>query len=1078
MSVGVSTWIIIGEKSIEPNLSALREKQNLTMAGSLGLRAEDGSRYSDTYRLQEGAITYVDGGFVTMTNPDGGAVTGKWVFTADRGETATHTFTSVSVSGLTQYGTGTAYADRYQILGAISVTFIPDNIADYNEYTTTITNQHIYPVARIGTTAYGTIEKALAVGGTVYVLPGANPTIRENCAIASGSKLILYTDDTDATYGDGSHRNQKYRGGTTPKDAFIDSNATNVKKYRKSNVTIADGKKLTVNGEMFIAGIIGSSGQGIAGATTGIYSQLTLNPGASIESNGLIDCMGYIKEGERSGNGSQITVNSGNVWLPFVVYDYCGGTQTTGAYNAGDVAPFSVYDMPNIQSKLTVKSSATVNGYADLYASDSHNYTEVKVISSSNAVVNLASGSYLVNKFTPETFEFTATSASKARSTVGFNDMEIYGDASMGAMTLKVSVSLITANVSTENVLSPMSWKLRIRLMTGSHSFPYKVKFLTGASLTVEKDASATFSKDTIFYQTYVDATARAYPYPAKDYAKFIVNGWTTIAGPFGGYVETKQEDAILEITTNTLTVSSKEVKGSGLWSVDETTQMTITETAKGDTTDGGVKASLGTNFYKSNGSAWSIITNPQTYTVKLYSNYDNNYASETDDSYDSSYSKLISGSLTRKDLVVADPDLKHYEFGGWYTDASLTTALGNDSTAITKDAVVKLYAKWTPIAYTIEFMLSKNSGVSYETIADKYPSISFIIANNKFVVNGTNYDMIELSQSGYDGYQLDAWYIGDNETKITAIPVDLFTEMIDSFGGTTMTLYGLLNKVYTVTLNNGNGPTGVEFGSFTLPQGMSINDIGRTLPDDTFSAVVGKNSDPNTPVYFDGEWYYDSAYTQPVDLTKAVESDTTLYAKWKNKLKITYYRKDDTTAIGESNVDYFIANKPIQLRENAPTYYLNDGTNVRTEMAFSKWKINGIEYAGGYSYTGGAQNITASMVCVETLEYKVTFASTKGSSYLFVFEGATPNYSISITRTNGTVETSETFTSTGTNKTYYLKTTDTFKIVGSADKKATGIETITVGSVSLAVNTSTSITSTVTVTVKGWDRTGRNSYG
>jgi uncharacterized repeat protein (TIGR02543 family) len=88
--------------------------------------------------------------------------------------------------------------------------------------------------------------------------------------------------------------------------------------------------------------------------------------------------------------------------------------------------------------------------------------------------------------------------------------------------------------------------------------------------------------------------------------------------------------------------------------------------------------------------------------------------------------------------LKLSKPSKKGYKFSGWYTDKSFSK-----STKVTKlskgakgkNGEIKLYAKWTPIKYTITFKSNGGTGKSY-TKSCKY-GVKYKINKNEFIRTG-----------------------------------------------------------------------------------------------------------------------------------------------------------------------------------------------------------------------------------------------------------------------------------------------------------------------------------------------------
>ena len=82
--------------------------------------------------------------------------------------------------------------------------------------------------------------------------------------------------------------------------------------------------------------------------------------------NATLKVCGYIS----NGGGAMITADKGVITMPFVIYNYYGGTNTVGKYQKGDIAPFTMFDMPNIQAKLKCKGGAggaTIQAISSLF---------------------------------------------------------------------------------------------------------------------------------------------------------------------------------------------------------------------------------------------------------------------------------------------------------------------------------------------------------------------------------------------------------------------------------------------------------------------------------------------------------------------------------------------------------------------------------------------------------------------------------------------------------------------------------------------------------------------------------------
>lgn len=240
--------------------------------------------------------------------------------------------------------------------------------------------------AKIGEKWY-TVEDALNVGGAITL--AGNAFISKNVTLNSGSTLTITSSaDNCNKIGTPTYQGTTQGAGSS---GYIDKTIA-----PDMTLTINSGITFTSNGgNIIIGGILGFAGQKQQGHTSGAYSQIT-NNGELIFNGGSFDVRGYVK-----GSG-HATFNSGTtVYSPFVVLDYKGGTYTTKTHK--NAAPFTEYEMPNIQCDMRIYSGAISKGYADLYTGTpaQHNTTIIEVIGS-KGILRQTSG-YIDKSYNPDT---------------------------------------------------------------------------------------------------------------------------------------------------------------------------------------------------------------------------------------------------------------------------------------------------------------------------------------------------------------------------------------------------------------------------------------------------------------------------------------------------------------------------------------------------------------------------------------------------------------------------------------------------------------------------------------------------
>lgn len=372
------------------------------------------------------------------------------------------------------------------------------------------------------TTYFTTVEKALktakndSAANTVYLIPGANPTITKDCEIAQGDTLCLPYENETWDFREGK---------TKLRNRFADDCDESIAQNRKNLVTIKRGVVLTVNGTLNIGGVLGnaSSGyQGLQGQTSGSYCEILMEagneatPGAKIDVNasGSIDCRGYIKESKISEDPniqSRLTLEaSSSLSLPFVVYDYQGASATGGIFcgdysiglnklgqtitPVGKACPFVLFDMPNIQVSTLIKSGANVTGLVSLHTDEkkvsiitfqeSWNTERISLVGGTNPLLSIKSG-YIKIKYKPANLGYTEVIRYKdnpAKTT-----LDIYGKCTFGSMKMTLNAQVAKVEINTDSVLFPFSYRWAFNVRRGGNvEIGHGIKFMNGCNLSVD----------------------------------------------------------------------------------------------------------------------------------------------------------------------------------------------------------------------------------------------------------------------------------------------------------------------------------------------------------------------------------------------------------------------------------------------------------------------------------------------------------------------------------------------------------------------------------------------------------------
>lgn len=468
-------------------------------------------------------------------------------------------------------------------------SFIITN-TESNEYNLGLSDKkEAKPVAYIAgneAVKYTSIEKALDVAkhdensNTIYVIPGSNPTITDNCIISNGDSLIMPYEGT--TYMDETRD-------TVKNDLFADGNLAQVKKNRKNLITVEPDVTITNYGTISIGGILGTSvsksRQRPTGHTTGSYVEVRMNGDSSINNYGTINCYGYIKTNEyHTINDIDIQPEINNIGtnaiinLPIVIYDYKGANFAIGSI-AAKTMPFNIFDFPNSQVKMTFDKDARLSTFVTLYSSGFAGKLEgvqqetLHLIGPDSTIFKSTGGSIEI-KYTPcvanfnENESFTTIDSAISTNKNYFNktQVNIKGNFEFSSTTLSL-MDLLDLDTSEYNL--PFSYKFDINIVSGTSTIKSKLKFLAGSQLTINKKATLNINEEAAFYTEYIDQSTYAeqlYPRSAGP-STLVNNGTLNInSSNFSGFITSTVENSVINISGDAnLQTNLKELMNSSL---------------------------------------------------------------------------------------------------------------------------------------------------------------------------------------------------------------------------------------------------------------------------------------------------------------------------------------------------------------------------------------------------------------------------------------------------------------------------------------------------------------------------------
>lgn len=670
-------------------------------------------------------------------------------------------------------------------------------------------------------TYYTSIEAALksTSSGTVYVIPGTNPTISHNCEIKSGVTLALpYEDDLKAHQNTEFCYNRKGSGSN-----FADSSSSGVMENRKSSVQIATEIQVVNNGSIIVGGVTGkgASDQRPSGHTCGSYCEILMNDQSEIVNNGTIHLYGYIKESSKD-NGSKITNSeTGKRFSPFVIYDFKGGSYSYACF-FGDVVPFSYFDFPNCQVEQIFKYGAELTGLVTLYAANSWSNPDILVIGTSNSksscLFRMSKG-YCERKYTPINYQYTNNDVSNSvtKSNANLTQISIYGDLTLSSLSITMNVGK-DITIDTSKMDCPISYKFQVQQKSGKLTINNKRKFLSGSSLTINSGASAEINSPVTFYQGYVpdnEISPDTCPKVIGSSA-FINNGALSLKSSFGGVVLTDEDTGTIvtsgDFGSSVSTTEAKSNSGKSIFSFlgssdkeshTETAKITLVDTQKyvlGSDTEREYVAPSSLNS--------SVLEKNKTYTSGKRS--DNGYGWHSESVKHIYGIRYVSNSSTAtnpsdnptsfndgdsNDIVINDMTNQESgkTFGGYYYDSELTKPLdkNNDNKCVLKPSTavnylnglnhITLYAKWTDKLFDVTLEYRKEGGVvGTKSFSVSSADTSFVLTNPSD--RKTSYET-NVSADAKTVHTFTGWKISGDDSNVYPSQTDVLSSLKQQYG-------------------------------------------------------------------------------------------------------------------------------------------------------------------------------------------------------------------------------------------------------------------------------------------------------
>lgn len=726
---------------------------------------------------------------------------------------------------------------------------------------------------KIVNTYYTSLAKAISKtkSGTIYVIPGTNPTLTEDATILSGVTLSLpYEDDLNNTH-------TVEDAGRTSEGDFADyvEYSTKGKEtptvFCKSNVTIADGVTLTNNGNIFVGGVLGRNGQVPTGMTVGNYSKITMGSGSKISNIGTITSYGFIKEKENIEiPASVVSSQEAKLNLPIIIYDYRGGSFSSYAagalrvwpFNTWKAMPFNVFDFPNVQCDVYFSGNSVLNGTITVYASSSVVTSSAALIgpSESSSLIRLTSGTVKYRYRAPLGYVYDDYAQGTPEKMINRTKFTVNGNVNIASMKIDVGVSIDTSEFHL-----PFSYKFAFDFESGKVDISNKIKFLAGCVFQIGKSASVNVNAETVFYEDYVPAitTGRGDGYPRYTKSSTLINnGALTINSNFGGIVNSSSESAKTITggnfsgkvnTTEALTGETGGIQGTNQ-SHDEEAKFTLINQKRFD-----ANSDILMNYVGPTQLNQDLLEKNKQYTSESFNNQQNyGWVGDTIiNTYGIRYvlnDDTVNNPNTSKDSFIEGGDNVQLDnltnnnsshvFDGFYYDESLSTILGRDSSGkfIVEPTKainylqglnhIKVYAKWiTKLLKELSIVYSYRNPSTYEYVDTS--AISLTVDNETLYTISAPNEAISFEKVIKEGvskrkYELTGWHLEINGQKSSSYQngAKISWNDIEAYGasGTLRIVADYQEAGYLrMTINNASWEF---FGTQYVIRGVKIKDV------------------------------------------------------------------------------------------------------------------------------------------------------------------------------------------------------------------------------------------------------------
>ena len=780
-----------------------------------------------------------------------------------------------------------------------------------------------YKTAKIDN-AYYTIEDALSASASGNITLVGNSSGNASYIITSFTKLTYgeltagYTqkdiDNYFKNYKDCSSTNESinhytlsgrklivpYNANGDERNTFTDSGSFgNVYSALiiPNGVSLNLEKKETNNATLTVAAYVGFN-QNISTTLAKEHGVLMNNGNLIVQSGCTINAHGYIK-----GTGLIELKNGATAVDTLSIYDWPGGTAASEFYK--DAFPTNAYTIHNISCKTKIYGGAMYKAKVFVYLKKG---IEIKLDEEITVIGNSDKhGMFYTNSTDEDTYVLKSVKAvNDINSNIGSRNQEsgasaknnrdliaVFGNYFDDSVNISKTFLFITISLKTSTSVPLPIGYMDVTVSKGTLSLSASdYMILPGATIKVEKGANLVVGNKVditaVPYNT-VSAYGGDRNYTAfstwnktKINGRLIINGTLTcVSGAnIGGLVECETDGATVILKNTTATYKT-------MYSTNTPYYASGTLSAKGNTVDG-ENQNLVNTTYKSQevGSniVWVIANNIKTIT----------FDSCGGTSISSKTIILTNGSFTIPETnedgsaYLETPSLDYYTFVGWFTASGSQIIVGS-----TVSSDITLYAHWTPNTYQIVYEWTHSENSEYD-----FSSADIICPLDEYKAGETL--TLAAPTTTATGLSFVAWYDKDGN-QISNITLSNIANLLGDDGKLHILGNWTNKRVVTYTVSIIVGNKDLYNSDFTVACETEITATEGEYKDftptvnDSKGIPLGLNygtavTNYNYAKYFVG-WYTDESFTSPY--TNKINGDTTLYAKWENKIETTIEFKD-----------------------------------------------------------------------------------------------------------------------------------------------------------------------------------------